>query len=71
MNVLIDYFADMPSAHRTILLVGGLTLFWLIESAVPLFAFRYDKWKHAVINIFFTLTTVAINFSLAFVLVSP
>jgi len=69
MEPLIDYFSNMPSLHRTLLLVGGLTLFWLIESAVPLFSFRYNKWKHAAINIFFTLTTVVVNFSMAFVLV--
>lgn len=69
MDALIDYFSSMPSLHRTLLLVGGLTIFWLIESAVPLFSFRYNKWKHAAINIFFTLTTVVVNLSLAFVLV--
>ena len=69
MEALIEYFANMPTAHRTALLVGGLTVFWLIESAVPLFSFNYNKWKHAGINIFFTLTTVLVNFSMAFLLV--
>jgi len=35
---------------------------------MPLFRFNYKKWKHAVPNIFFTITTVLINFSLAFLL---
>lgn len=65
----MDYFSTMPSLHRTLLLVGGLTVFWLLESAAPLFRFRYVKWQHALVNIFFTLTTIAVNFSLAFVLV--
>ncbi|MFK7847202.1 MAG: sterol desaturase family protein [Rhodothermales bacterium] len=69
MESLIDYFANIPTAHRTLILVGGLTIFWLIESAVPLFSFRYNKWKHAAINIFFTLTTIVVNFSMAFLLV--
>lgn len=69
MEPLIDYFANMPTTHRTALLVGGLTLFWMIESAAPLFSFNYNKWKHAGINIFFTLTTVLVNFSMAFLLV--
>lgn len=69
MDSLIDYFSNMPSAHRTVLLVGGLAFFWLIESAAPLFNFKYNKWKHAGVNIFFTLTTVLINFSMAFILV--
>ncbi len=69
MESLIDYFTNIPSAHRTAFLVGGLTIFWLIESAVPLFSFTYHKWRHAGINIFLTVTTILINFSMAFVLV--
>ena len=69
MQPIIEYFSNMPTTHRTLLLVGGLTVFWLIESAVPLFSFNYNKWKHAGINIFFTLTTVVVNFSMAFSLV--
>ncbi len=51
------------------ILVGGLTLFWLLEGTLPLFNFKYKKWKHAVPNLFFTLTTIIINFGLAFMLV--
>jgi sterol desaturase/sphingolipid hydroxylase (fatty acid hydroxylase superfamily) len=35
---------------------------------VPLFATGYKKFKHAWINIFFTVTTIVINFALAFLL---
>lgn len=69
MNEIISYFETIPSAHRSLILVGGITLFWLIENAFPLFTFNYKKWQHAGINIFFTLTTIIINFSLAFILV--
>ena len=68
MENLINYFETIPSSHRTIILVGGLTFFWLLEYAVPLFRFKYEKWKHAIPNIFFTLTTIVINFGLAFLL---
>ncbi|WGH76355.1 sterol desaturase family protein [Tenacibaculum tangerinum] len=68
METLIHYFETVPSSHRSILLVGGITFFWLLESAVPLFRFKYNKWKHAWPNLFFTATTVIINFALAFVL---
>lgn len=68
METLINYFETIPSLHRTIILVGGLTIFWLLEGAVPLFKFKYKKWKHAVPNFFFTLTTIVINFGLAFML---
>ncbi|WP_310378399.1 sterol desaturase family protein [Flavobacterium sp.] len=68
MNEIINYFSTIPSSHRSLILVGGITIFWLIENAFPLFRFDYKKWNHAGINIFFTLTTVIINFALAFVL---
>lgn len=63
-----DYFSTIPSSHRSLILVGGITFFWLIENAFPLFRFEYKKWKHAKINFFFTLTTIVVNFFLAFVL---
>jgi len=68
MNEIIHYFSTISSLHRALILAGGITFFWLIESAVPLFKFKYDKWQHAVINIFFTITTVIINFCLALIL---
>ena len=70
METIAEYFRDIPSSHRSIILVGGLTLFWLLEGALPLFRFKYNKWRHAVPNIFFTITTIIINFALAFLLVS-
>jgi sterol desaturase/sphingolipid hydroxylase (fatty acid hydroxylase superfamily) len=69
MQEIIDYFNTIPSLHRTLILVGGITFFWLIESAVPLFNYKIDKWRHASLNIFFTLTTILVNFILAFILV--
>ncbi len=68
METILNYFESIPSLHRSIILVGGLTFFWLIEGVVPLFKFNYKKWRHAVPNIFFTITTIIINFTLAFVL---
>lgn len=68
MEFLLRYFETIPSAHRSLLLVGGITVFWLLEGALPLFKFKYKKWKHAWPNLFFTFTTVIINFALAFLL---
>ncbi|MCK0177959.1 sterol desaturase family protein [Flavobacteriaceae bacterium S0862] len=68
METIINYFETIPSLHRSLILVGGLTFFWLLEGAAPLFRFKYHKWKHAVPNIFFTFTTIIINFALAFLL---
>ena len=68
METIITYFETIPSSHRSLILVGGITFFWLLEGALPLFKFNYKKWKHAFPNFFFTATTIIINFSLAFLL---
>ena len=66
---IIRYFDHIPSLHRALILAGGITFFWLIEGVMPLFGFRYNKWKHASINIFFTVTTIIINFACALLIV--
>lgn len=68
MEAIMNYFSTIPSSHRSLILAGGITFFWLIEYAIPLFTFNYKKFKHAGPNIFFTLTTIVINFVLAFIL---
>lgn len=70
MNEIIEYFSTIPSTHRALILAGGIAFFWLIESAVPFFKFGYNKWQHAGINLFFTVTTIIVNFCLALVLVN-
>jgi len=68
MENIISYFETIPSLHRGLILAGGIALFWIIESVNPFFKFKYNKLHHAGINIFFTLTTIVINFALAFIL---
>jgi len=68
METILNYFETIPSVHRSLLLVGGITLFWLLEGVVPLKLSAYKKWKHALPNFFFTLTTIIVNFVLAFLL---
>lgn len=69
MNDIITYFSTIPSSHRSLILIGGITIFWLIENTFPLFQMQYKKWHHAGINIFFTITTIIVNFVLAFILI--
>jgi len=69
LETIVNYFETIPSSHRSILLVGGITFFWLLEGILPLYKFTYKKWKHAIPNLFFTMTTVIINFALAFLLI--
>lgn len=68
MESAIQYFSHIPPVHRSFILVGGIMLFWLIEGTWPLFSFNYNKWKHAFVNVFFTITTILVNFPLAFIL---
>lgn len=68
MNDIVSYFSTIPSLHRSLILAGGITVFWLLENAFPLFQFKYKKWNHAGINFFFTFTTIIVNFVLAFLL---
>lgn len=66
---IINYFDHIPSLHRALILAGGITFFWLAEGAIPLFGFKYHKWRHASINIFFTITTILVNFAFALLIV--
>jgi sterol desaturase/sphingolipid hydroxylase (fatty acid hydroxylase superfamily) len=68
LETILQYFESIPSIHRSLILIGGITFFWLLESGIPLFKFNYRKWKHAGPNLFFTSTTILINFTLAFLL---
>ncbi len=70
MQEIIAYFENIPSLHRSMILIGGITFFWFLEGFFPLFRFSYKKWRHAIPNFFFTLTTIVINFFLAFLLLS-
>lgn len=65
METIINYFSSISSLHRGLILAGGIAIFWIIENISPLHIFKYNKWNHAGINIFFTLTTIVVNFTLA------
>jgi len=65
-----SYFATISSAHRSMILASGLCFFWVVEWVLPLCHFSYHKTRHALLNIFFTLTTILVNFSLAWALVA-
>lgn len=68
LETILNYFETIPSHHRALLIVGGLTFFWILEGLVPLYSFSYKKWKHAIPNLFFNLTLMLVNLPLAFML---
>jgi sterol desaturase/sphingolipid hydroxylase (fatty acid hydroxylase superfamily) len=65
MDSLIDFFNNIPSTYRAGILIGGLVLFWIIEGIIPLFPINYNRSKHTGLNMFFTATTLIINFAFA------
>ncbi len=65
MEELIDFFTEVPKWFRASIIVGGLVGFWLLEGVVPLYRFQYDRWRHAGVNLLFTLSTVIIAFAMA------
>ena len=39
METVIEYFETIPSLHRSTILVGGLSFFWIVESYFPYLIF--------------------------------
>jgi sterol desaturase/sphingolipid hydroxylase (fatty acid hydroxylase superfamily) len=70
MQAMIDYFEQIPSWVRALILMGGISFFWILEGIFPLKKMVYNKWRHGGINIFFTVTTLIVNFALAFAMSS-
>jgi sterol desaturase/sphingolipid hydroxylase (fatty acid hydroxylase superfamily) len=68
LEILLSYFENIPPHHRVILIVGGLSFFWILEGLIPLYSFDYKKWRHAIPNLFFNLTLILVNLPLAFLL---
>ena len=68
MESIIAFFEDIPTVYRSLILIGGIFIFWVLEGVIPLFKFNYRKVRHAGINLLFTLFTAIIGFGLAGVL---
>lgn len=64
-----DFFSTISSAQRAAILVGGLVLFWMGEGLSPLMKRKYRYAPHAGLNLFFTVTTIAVNFVFAYFIV--
>lgn len=57
--------------ERSVIIVGGLLLLWIIEGAIPLLTMRYKKTKlrHAGVNLAFTAFHLVIHTGLALVII--
>ena len=66
MHAIEEFFETISPLARGLIIAGGLVFFWMLESIIPLFKFNYKRYRHAGLNLFFTLTTIIINFIFAF-----
>ena len=69
MENLLLIFENISSLNRALILISGITIFWVIEGIVPFKFLDYKKWKHSIPNFLLTLTTIIVNFFFAFLLV--
>jgi sterol desaturase/sphingolipid hydroxylase (fatty acid hydroxylase superfamily) len=69
MEKVVDYFSHIQTWERTLAVALGMVFFWVIESLAPLFSHNYNKLRHASLNIFFTLTTFAVNLVFAVLII--
>ena len=61
MNDFLQYWEHIPSAHRVLILLGGMIIFWLIEGYYPLFRFPFKRYRHAGVNLVFLACTLVLN----------
>lgn len=61
MENFLQIFENLSSGQKLGWVFGCLALFWLLEGAVPLVRFDYQKMKHTGTNLFFLGTSLVIN----------
>ena len=70
---LLDYFQELEKhpVQRMLFLVGGMMLLWILEGAIPFLSLQYKKtkWRHASVNLTFTIVHLIIHTAFAFVIV--
>jgi sterol desaturase/sphingolipid hydroxylase (fatty acid hydroxylase superfamily) len=70
---MIDYFQELEKhpVQRMVFLVGGMLLLWLLEGAIPFLSLQYKKtkWRHASVNLTFTVVHLVIHTAFALVIV--
>ena len=66
MENLLLIFENISSVNRALIIVSGITIFWVIEGIVPFKFLNYRKWRHSIPNFLLTLTTIIVNFLFAF-----
>ncbi len=70
MDSIVNYFADMPPLHRAALVIGGITLWFIVENLRPMKSNPYNKVGHTATGLFFTATTGIVYLPLTVVLLA-
>ena len=65
MDSIIAYFENIPTLHRAIIIVGGISFFWVLEGVAPLFYFN-TKNGDMLYQIFFYLNNNNYEFFIGF-----
>ena len=50
MENLLLLFENISSVNRALIMVSGITFYWIIEGIVPFKFLDYKKWKHSIPN---------------------
>ncbi len=70
---LLDYFGTLEQRplERTLFLVAGMLMLWLIEGAIPLISLQYkkNKLRHATVNFSFTVMHLIIHTGFAVLII--
>lgn len=70
---IINYFQTLEHhpVQRMAFLVAGMLLLWMVEGAIPLLSLQYKKtkWRHASINLSFTVIHLIIHTGFAVLIV--
>ena len=69
MERFMLYWDNVSSAERLLMVMGGMLLFWIIESWFTLIPFKYKRYRHAGVNMVFLASSMVLNLALGYVTV--
>lgn len=66
MEQFMNFWENISSIERVLILMGGMIFFWVLEGYYSLFRFSYKRYKHAGVNLIFLTTTIILNLVFGF-----
>ncbi len=61
MEAFLLFFEELSSVEKLLWIFICLTFTWVLEFIHPLMEMKYEKWRHAGVNLVFLLTSILIN----------